>query len=64
MLFAIVFSFILMILVLIFNESLLRLLFGRVENSVMQACITYLRISAYSYQALEINNPAAALNLS
>lgn len=47
LMFSIVFSFILMILVLIFNESLLRLLFGRVENSVMQACITYLRISAY-----------------
>ena len=54
LMFSIVFSFILMILVLIFNESLLRLLFGRVENSVMQACITYLRISAYSYPALAI----------
>lgn len=40
LMFSIVFSFILMILVLIFNESLLRLLFGRVENTVMQACIT------------------------
>ena len=59
--FSIVFSFILMILVLIFNESLLRLLFGRVENSVMQACITYLRISAYSYPALAIYNAGAAL---
>lgn len=61
LMFSIVFSFILMILVLIFNESLLRLLFGRVENSVMQACITYLRISAYSYPALAIYNAGAAL---
>lgn len=61
LMFSIVFTFILMILVLIFNESLLRLLFGRVENSVMQACITYLRISAYSYPALAIYNAGAAL---
>lgn len=59
--FSTIFSFVLMILVLIFNESLLRLLFGRVENSVMQACITYLRISAYSYPALAIYNAGAAL---
>ena len=61
LMFSIIFSFVLMILVLIFNESLLRLLFGRVENSVMQACITYLRISAYSYPALAIYNAGAAL---
>ena len=59
--FSIVFSLVLMILVLIFNESLLRLLFGRVENTVMQACITYLKISAYSYPALAIYNAGAAL---
>lgn len=59
--FSIIFSLVLMILVLIFNESLLRLLFGRVENSVMQACITYLKISAYSYPALAIYNAGAAL---
>lgn len=61
LMFSTIFSFVLMILVLIFNESLLRLLFGRVENSVMQACITYLRISAYSYPALAIYNAGAAL---
>ena len=48
LMFSIIFSLALMILVLIFNESLLRLLFGRVENSVMQACITYLKISIYN----------------
>lgn len=48
-------------MVLIFNESLLKLLFGEVENSVMDACITYLRISAYSYPAIAIYNAGAAL---
>ena len=61
LMFSVVFSFVLMIFVLVFNESLLRLLFGRVENSVMQACITYLKISAYSYPALAIYNAGAAL---
>lgn len=61
LMFSIVFSFVLMVLVLIFNEPLLRLLFGRVEDSVMQACITYLKISAYSYPALAIYNAGAAL---
>lgn len=40
---------------------MLRLMFGKVEDSVMQACITYLRISAYSYPALAVYNSGAAL---
>ncbi len=48
-------------LVLIGNESILRLMFGKVEREVMDACITYLRISAYSYPALAIYNSGAAL---
>lgn len=55
------FSIILAVLVLIFNRGLLRLLFGSVENSVMGACITYLRISAYSFPALAIYNAGASL---
>lgn len=55
------FSIILAVLVLIFNRGLLRLLFGSVENSVMEACITYLRISAYSFPALAIYNAGASL---
>ena len=55
------FSIILAVLVLIFNRGLLRLLFGSVENSVMEACITYLRISAYSFPALAIYNSGASL---
>ncbi|MGN0706653.1 MAG: MATE family efflux transporter [Faecalibacterium sp.] len=42
-------------------EPLLRLLFGKVEPEVMTACITYLRISAYSYPALAVYNAGAAL---
>lgn len=55
------FSIILAVLVLIFNRGLLRLLFGSVENSVMESCITYLRISAYSFPALAIYNAGASL---
>ena len=55
------FSIVIAVVTLIFNRSLLTLLFGRVENSVMEACVTYLRISAYSYPALAIYNAGAAL---
>lgn len=61
LMFSTIFSVILAIFVLIFNQGLLELLFGRVENSVMEACVTYLRISAYSYPALAIYNAGAAL---
>ena len=46
LLFSTLFSVLIAVLVLVGNQSMLRLLFGRVEDSVMQACITYLRISA------------------
>ncbi|MCD7951038.1 MAG: MATE family efflux transporter [Erysipelotrichaceae bacterium] len=61
LMFSTVFSIGLMIVVLILNKWLLRLLFGQVEDAVMQACITYLRISAYSYPALAIYNAGAAM---
>lgn len=61
LLFSAVFSLFIGVLVLVGNESMLRLMFGKVENDVMQACITYLRISAYSYPALAIYNAGAAL---
>ena len=60
-LFSVILSVILMGFVLCLNRSLLRLLFGRVETEVMSACITYLRISAYSYPALAVYNAGAAL---
>lgn len=47
--------------VLLANVSLMRLMFGRVEADVMEACVTYLRISAYSYPALAVYNAGAAL---
>lgn len=56
-----IFSIVMMALVLIFNQGMLRLLFGRVEPEVMDACVTYLRISAYSYPALAVYNAGAAL---
>lgn len=61
LLFSTLFSVLTAVLVLIGNEGMLRLLFGSVEDSVMQACITYLRISAYSYPALAIYNAGAAV---
>jgi len=59
--FSAMFSVVVAALVLIGNEGMLKLLFGRVEDSVMQACITYLRISAYSYPALAVYNAGAAV---
>ena len=61
LLFSTLFSVIIAVLVLVGNQGMLRLLFGRVEDSVMQACITYLRISAYSYPALAVYNAGAAV---
>ena len=50
--FSAIFSILIVVMVLIGNEGMLRLMFGKVEDSVMHSCITYLRISAYSYPAL------------
>ncbi len=61
LMFGTVFSLILALLVLIGNKGMLGLLFGKVEDSVMDACVTYLRISAYSYPALAIYNSGAAI---
>lgn len=49
---SVLFSVVISVVILIFNESLMRLIFGKVEADVMDACVTYLRISAYSYPAL------------
>ena len=59
--FSTLFSLVIAAAVLLGKEGILRLMFGKVENSVMDACITYLRISAYSYPALAIYNAGAAL---
>lgn len=47
--------------ILIGREPMLRAVFGKVEPDVMEACVTYLRISAYSYPALAIYNTGAAM---
>lgn len=55
------FSLFMAAFVLLAGERLLYTLFGQVEPQVMQACRTYLRISAYSYPALAVYNAGAAL---
>lgn len=55
------FSLMIAVLVLAGNKGMLRLLFGKVEDSVMNACIIYLKISAYSYPALAVYNSGAAV---
>jgi len=61
LLFSGLFSVLLAAGVLLGGRALLRLFFGRVEEEVMAACVTYLRISAYSYPALAVYNDGAAL---
>lgn len=55
------FSLVCMALILFVQEPLLRGMFGQVEPAVMEACVVYLRISAYSYPALAVYNAGAAL---
>lgn len=61
LMFGTVFSLLTAVLVLVGNKGMLRLLFGRVEDSVMDACVTYLKISAYSYPALAVYHSGAAV---
>lgn len=58
---SILFSVCVSVIILIFNTQILKLMFGRVESGVMEACIIYLKISAYSYPALAIYNAGAGL---
>jgi putative MATE family efflux protein len=61
LLFSTMFSVVISGFVLLGNKWMLGLLFGKVEPDVMQACITYLKISAYSYPALAVYNSGAAI---
>ena len=54
-------SFVCALLSLLFYRQILGLLFGRVEEDVMAACVTYLTISAYSFPAIAVYNAGAAL---
>lgn len=54
-------SVIIMILCLVFHESILKLLFGKIEADVMKACVTYFVITAFSFPFLGVYNASAAL---
>lgn len=56
-----VISIFFLVICLIWKEQMLRLMFGRVEADVMDACVLYLQISAYSFPALAVYNAGAAL---
>lgn len=49
------------VIILMLHRQILRLIFGKVEPKVMEACVTYLRISAYSYPAIAVYNAGAAV---
>lgn len=54
-------SVIVMVLCLVFHEGILKLLFGKIETDVMEACVTYFVITAFSFPFLGIYNASAAL---
>lgn len=54
-------SVVMAILILIFHTQLLRLLFGKIEPDVMEACDSYLLITTLSLPALAIYDAGAAL---
>lgn len=59
--FSCLFSVVLAGLVLVLDRWMLNLMFGKVEDAVMDACLIYLRISAYSYPALAIYNTGISM---
>lgn len=56
-----VISIILSIIIILFKEPLLRLLFGKIEQDVMTACDSYLLVTTFSLPALAIYDAGAAL---
>lgn len=54
-------SLVIMILCLIFHQSLLNIFFGSIEADVMKASVTYFLISALSFPFLGIYNSSSAL---
>lgn len=61
LMFSTLFSIVLSCIVLIFHQAILSALFGKVEMDVMDACITYIVISALSYPFIAIYNAGASL---
>lgn len=58
---SVLFSVVILIVVLLGQERMIDALFGEVEADVREACLVYLRISAYSYPAIVIYDTGAAL---
>ena len=48
-------------LIMLFRVPLLRLLFGSIEDDVMDSALTYLTVSVFSYPVLAVYNVGAAL---
>lgn len=61
LMFSTLFSIVLTCIVLMFHQAILSSLFGKVEIDVMNACITYIVISALSYPFIAIYNAGASL---
>lgn len=61
LMFSTLFSMVTGLVILTGNKSILRMIFGSVADDVMESCITYLRISAYSYPLLAIYNAGASV---
>lgn len=61
LMFSTLFSIVLTCIVLMFHQAILSALFGKVEIDVMNACITYIVISALSYPFIAIYNAGASL---
>ncbi len=61
LMFSVLVSFVILAVVLLFKRQMLTLLFGSVEESVMNACLTYLTITALSYPFLAAYNAGAAM---
>lgn len=58
---ALLISTVMMLITLAFNHQILSFLFGSVEPSVMEASVTYLKISTYSFPFLALYNGGAAI---
>lgn len=56
-----VISTLVMVFCLLFYQGILKLLFGKIEADVMDACIIYFVITAFSFPFLGIYNASAAL---
>jgi len=59
--FSALFSLAVAAVILVGNEAILQAMFGRVEPEVMEACVTYLKISAFSYPMLAVYNAGASV---